>query len=266
MYAFEYHRPGSLDEAAKLLAGSEDASALAGGQTLLQTLKQRLAQPTALVDLGGLAELSGIKVEKDRVVVGAMTRHSEVARSKEIAKAIPALAALAESIGDPQVRNAGTLGGSIANNDPAADYPAAVLGLGATVQTSQREIAADDFFVDLFETALKPGELIRAVSFPIPKRAAYVKFPQPASRFALVGVMAAEGGDGVRVAVTGAGSCVFRVTEMEQALAKDFSADAIAGIEVDADRLNGDIHGTPEYRAHLVNVLARRAVEAAASA
>lgn len=266
MYAFEYHRPGSLDEAAKLLAGSEEASALAGGQTLLQTLKQRLAQPTALVDLGDLAELSGIQVDKDRVVVGAMTRHSEVARSRDIAQAIPALAALAERIGDPQVRNAGTLGGSIANNDPAADYPAAVLGLGATVQTNQREIAADDFFVEMFETALAPGELIRAVSFPIPKRAGYVKFPQPASRFALVGVMVAEGGDGVRVAVTGAGPWAFRVPEMEQALAKDFSPDAIAAVQVDADGLNGDIHGTAEYRAHLVNVLARRAVEAAVSA
>lgn len=263
MYAFEYHRPKSIDEAAKLLAGSEDASAIAGGQSLLQTLKQRLARPSAVVDLGGLDELRGIEVGKDRVVIGALTRHNEVARSKEIAKAIPALAALAESIGDISVRNLGTIGGSIAQNDPAADYPAGVVGLGATVQTSQREIAADDFFIDLMETALEPGEVIRSVTFPVPERAGYVKFPQPASRFALVGVMVSEGADGVRVAVTGAGPCVFRMKEMEDALGKDFSADAIAGIEVAPDGLNEDVHGGAEYRAHLVNVIARRAVEAA---
>lgn len=263
MYAFEYHRPKSVDEAAKLLAQSDDASALAGGQTLLQTLKQRLAQPSDLVDLGALEKLGGIKADRKQVVVGAMTRHNEVARSKDVAKAIPALADLAGSIGDPQVRNAGTLGGSIANNDPASDYPAGVLGLGASVQTNKREIAADDFFVDLFETALEPGELIRAVTFPVPKRAAYVKFPQPASRFALVGVFVSEGKDGVRVAVTGAGPCVFRVTEMEKALDKKFASNAIAGTRVDAGGLNADIHGSAEYRAHLVNVLARRAVDAA---
>ena len=246
MYAFEYHRPGSLDEAAQLLARGDGASAIAGGQTLLQTMKQRLAQPSDLVDLGGIAELAGIKADKKQVTIGAMTRHGEVARSKDVARAIPALAQLAESIGDPQVRNAGTLGGSIANADPAADYPAGVLGLGATVQTNKREIAADDFFTDLFETALEPGELIRAVSFPAPKRAAYVKFPQPASRFALVGVFVSEGKDGVRVAVTGAGSCVFRVPEMEQALKKKFAPDAIAGIGVDPAGLNGDIHGSAE--------------------
>ena len=263
MYAFEYHRPKSLDEASKLLAQSGDASAIAGGQSLLQTLKQRLARPSDVVDLGGLDELRGVDVSKDRVVVGALTRHNEVARSKEIAKAIPALALLAESIGDTSVRNLGTIGGSIANNDPAADYPAGLVGLGATVQTSQREIAADDFFVDLMETALEPGEVIKSVSFPVPKRAGYVKFAQPASRFALVGVMVSEGKDGVRVAVTGAGPCVFRVKEMEDALAKDFSADAIAGLKVPPDDLNADVHGSPEYRAHLVNVIARRAVEAA---
>jgi len=263
MYGFEYHRPKNLDEAVKLLAQHEDASAIAGGQTLLQSLKQRLAMPSGLVDLRGVRELAGVSVNGDRVVVGAMTPHNDVALSAEVRKAIPALADLAGAIGDHQVRNCGTIGGSIANSDPAADYPAAVLGLGATVQTHQRDIPADKFFLELFETALEEGELIKAVSFPIPKRAAYVKFPQPASRYALVGVMVSEGSDGVRVAVTGAGSCVFRVREMEDALAKNFSADAIADIHVDAGNLNGDIHGTPEYRAHLINVLARRAVAAA---
>ncbi|WP_067562325.1 FAD binding domain-containing protein [Halofilum ochraceum] len=263
MYAFGYHRPTTIDEAVKLLGQSEDASAIAGGQTLLQSLKQRLAQPADLIDLGAIKELSGITVDGKTVVIGALTRHNEVALSPEVQKAIPALADLAGAIGDHQVRNVGTIGGSVANSDPAADYPAAVLGLGATIETNQRRIAADDFFIDLFETALEPGELIKAIHFPGPKRAAYVKFPQPASRYALVGVMVAETGDGVRVAVTGAGACAFRVPAMEQALAGDFSADAIKGVQVDADELNDDIHGTPAYRAHLVNVLARRAVEAA---
>lgn len=263
MYGFDYHRPTSLDEAAKLLAQAEDASPIAGGQTLLQSLKQRLAQPSDLVDLGGLSELTGIKAEGDHVVIGALTRHNEVARSPEVRKTIPALAQLAGMIGDDQVRNMGTIGGSIANNDPAADYPAGLLGLGATVITQQREISADDFFVEMFETALEPGEIIKAVRFPVPKRAAYIKFPQPASRYALVGVMVSEGSDGVRVAVTGAASSVFRVSAMEQALAGSFSADAIADITVDSSELNADLHGTPEYRAHLVNVLARRAVAAA---
>ncbi len=263
MYGFDYHRPTSLDEAAKLLAQAEDASPIAGGQTLLQSLKQRLAQPSDLVDLGGLSELTGIKAEGDHVVIGALTRHNEVARSPEVRKTIPALAQLAGMIGDDQVRNMGTIGGSIANNDPAADYPAGLLGLGATVITQQREISADDFFVEMFETALEPGEIIKAVRFPVPKRAAYIKFPQPASRYALVGVMVSEGSDGVRVAVTGAASSVFRVSAMEQALAGSFSADAIADITVDPSELNADLHGTPEYRAHLVNVLARRAVAAA---
>lgn len=262
MYAFGYHRPTSIDEAVKLLGQSEDASAIAGGQTLLQSLKQRLAQPGELVDLGAIKELSGIAVDGKTVVIGALTKHNEVALSSEVRKAIPALADLAGAIGDHQVRNVGTIGGSVANSDPAADYPAAVLGLGATVETNQRRIAADDFFIDLFETALEPGELIKAIHFPVPKRAAYVKFAQPASRYALVGVMVAETGDGVRVAVTGAGACAFRVPAMEQALAGEFSADAIKGVKVDADELNDDIHGTPTYRAHLVNVLARRAVEA----
>lgn len=263
MYAFDYHLPTSVDEAVKLLGETGDASALAGGQTLLQSLKQRLAQPEQLVDLGGIRELSGIEVTGQAVTLGALTRHNEVALSPEVRRAIPALADLAGAIGDHQVRNVGTIGGSVANSDPAADYPAAVLGLGATIETSQRRIAADDFFIDLFETALESGELIKALHFPIPKRAAYVKFPQPASRYALVGVMVAETRDGVRVAATGAGVCAFRVPAMEQALAKDFSADALKDIEVDADELNDDIHGTPAYRAHLINVLARRAVIAA---
>lgn len=263
MYAFGYHRPTTIDEATKLLGQFEDASAIAGGQTLLQSLKQRLAQPEELVDLGAIRELAGISVDSEQVTIGALTKHNEVALSPEVRQAIPALADLAGAIGDHQVRNVGTIGGSVANSDPAADYPAGVLGLGATIETNQRRIAADDFFVDLFETALEPGELIKAIHFPLPKRAAYVKFPQPASRYALVGVMVAETGDGVRVAVTGAAACAFRVPAMEQALAKDFSADAIKGVQVGADELNDDIHGTPEYRAHLVNVLARRAVAAA---
>jgi len=263
MYEFDYHRPESLDEAVALLGQGDDASALAGGQTLLQTLKQRLAQPSALVDLGGIAALAGIREEHGRVVVGATTCHREVADSALVGRKIPALARLAARIGDPQVRNAGTLGGSIANNDPAADYPAGVLGLGATVRTDRRELAADDFFVEMFETALEPGELVTAVAFPVPDRAAYVKFAQPASRFALVGVMVSQRDDEVRVAVTGAGPRVFRIPEMERALGRSFSPEAIAGIGVEPDGLNADIHATPAYRAHLVGVLARRAVDAA---
>ncbi|MDN3519322.1 xanthine dehydrogenase family protein subunit M [Aquisalimonas lutea] len=266
MHAFEYHRPKTLDEAAAVLARAEDASPVAGGQTLLQTLRQRLAEPSDLVDLRGIPDLYGITREGDSLRIGAMVRHNEVARSREVEQAIPALAGLAGGIGDAQVRNMGTLGGSIANNDPAADYPAGLLGLGATVHTSQRTIPADEFFVDMFETALEPGEIVRSVDFPIPQRASYIKFAQPASRFALVGVMVSQGAGGVRVAVTGAGPAVFRVPDMEQALALDFSADAIRDIRVPADELNDDIHGTPEYRAHLVTVLARRAVEAALNA
>jgi carbon-monoxide dehydrogenase medium subunit len=266
MYDFQYHRPSTLDEAARMLSSGEDASFIAGGQTLLQTLRQRLAQPSDLVDLSGIAELRGISREGDRLVIGAMTRHNEVARSPEVTGAIPALASLAGGIGDSQVRNMGTLGGSIANNDPAADYPAGLLGLGATVQTNKREIPADEFFVDMFETALEDGEIIRSVSFPIPRHAGYVKFDQPASRFALVGVMVSQGASGVRVAVTGAGPSVFRVPDMEDALGRDFSADAVAGIRVSPDGLNADIHGSPEYRAHLVTVIAGRAVNAALQA
>jgi carbon-monoxide dehydrogenase medium subunit len=262
MYNFEYIKPKSVADAAAQRAGNDDASYLAGGMTLIPTLKQRLAQPSALVDLGQIADLKGISVVDGVITVGAMTCHADVASSADVRKHIPALADLAASIGDPQVRNRGTLGGSIANNDPSADYPAAVVGLNATVHTNTRTIAADDFFTNLFETALTPGELVLKVSFPIPKRAAYAKFRNPASRYAVVGVMIAETSAGIRVAVTGAGACAFRVAEMEAALSTSFNADAIKNIAVPADNLNNDMHATAEYRAHLVNVLARRAVAA----
>lgn len=264
MYNFNYQRPGSADAALSALGSAEDGKLLAGGMTLLPTMKQRLAQPSDLIDLGGVSDLSGISQEGNAVVVKAMTRHVEVATSDVVRAAIPALADLAGLIGDPQVRNRGTIGGSVANADPAADYPAAVLGLGATVTTNSRTIAADDFFTGLFETALAEEEMITSVSFPVPKRAAYMKFPNPASRYAIVGVMVAETDAGVRVAVTGAGANAFRVSEMEQALASNFSADAVAGISVSEDGLNSDIHASAEYRAHLVTVMAKRAVAAAA--
>ncbi|NIR31359.1 MAG: xanthine dehydrogenase family protein subunit M [Gammaproteobacteria bacterium] len=265
MYEFAYHRPASLDDALKALGGASDGKFLAGGMTLIPTLKQRLAQPSDLVDLGRISELKGIRKEGDSIVVGAMSTHAEVAASTDVREAIPALAKLAESIGDPQVRNRGTIGGSIANADPAADYPAAIVGLGATVHTNNRTIAGDDYFTGLFETALEEGELVTAVSFPVPKRAAYAKFPNPASRYAVVGVMVAETGDGVRVAVTGAGASAFRVPEMEKALGSSFTPDALAGISVPPDELNSDLHASAEYRAHLVTVMAKRAVAAASS-
>jgi aerobic carbon-monoxide dehydrogenase medium subunit len=264
MYAFNYRRPGSLEEALEALRGADDGKLLAGGQTLLPTMKQRLAQPSDLIDLAAVADLSGIRREGDELVIGAMTRHAQVAGSKEVREAIPALAALAEAIGDPQVRNLGTLGGSVANADPAADYPAAVVALGATVVTSTREIPGDEFFTAMFETALADDEIVTAVRFPVPERAAYMKFPNPASRYAIVGVMVAKGPAGVRVAVTGAGPSVFRVPAMEEALSKSFSADAVADIQVPADDLNSDLHASAEYRAHLVTVMARRAVAACA--
>jgi carbon-monoxide dehydrogenase medium subunit len=263
MHAFRYHRARSLAEAERLYADAADARFLAGGMTLLPAMKLRLAAPSDLIDLAALGELRGVRVDRDRLIVGAMTLHAEVAESSEVRSRIPALAILAEGIGDAQVRNRGTIGGSIANSDPAADYPAAVLGLGATIVTTRREIAADDFFLGLFETALEPGELVTAVSFPIPERAGYVKFPNPASRYAIVGVMASRVAGAARVAVTGAGACAFRVAPMEQALAAAFSPDVLAGIEVAADDLNDDLHADAEYRAHLVGVIARRAVQAA---
>ena len=266
MYDFTYHRPKSLADAAKLLGGSEEAKLVAGGMTLIPTLKQRLARPSDLIDLGGIGELKGIKREGNAIVIGAMTRHADVAHSAEVKKAIPALAALADGIGDPQVRNRGTIGGSVANSDPAADYPAAVLGLGATVLTNKRKIAADDFFTGIFSTALDPAEIITAVSFPLPKKAAYQKFRNQASRYALVGVFVAEAADGVRVAVTGAGSNgVFRVPAFEAALKKEFAPKSLEGLSVAADGMIGDIHGSGEYRAHLIGVLARRAVAEASA-
>lgn len=264
MYAFEYVRPGSLDEAVKLLGEQEDAKLIAGGQSFLPTLKLRLAQPETVVDLGALAgELKGIRRDGDNIVIGAMTTHAEVAASAEVTSAIPGLAYLASLIGDPQVRHRGTLGGSIANADPGADYPAAVVGLNATVHTTRRTIAADDFFTGMFETALEDDEIIRAVSFPIAEKSGYAKFRNPASRYALVSVMVARTGGGVRVAVSGAGPSVFRVPEMEQALSSNFSPEAVAAIKVSPNDLNSDLYGTPEYRAHLVTVMARRAIEAA---
>ena len=264
MYDFSYHRAGSLSDAASKLNSADDGKLVAGGMTLIPTLKQRLAQPSDLIDLADIKDLAGIKVDSSGVTVGAMTTHATVAASGDVKKAIPALAHLAGEIGDPHVRHRGTIGGSIANNDPAADYPAACLGLGATIVTSKREIAADDYFQGLFETALEEDEIITAVRFPKPKRAAYMKFPNPASRYALVGVFVAETNAGVRVAVTGAGQGgVFRVDAMEAALGKSFSPDAVADIAVPQDNLNSDIHASAEYRAHLITVMAKRAVAAA---
>ncbi len=263
MYDFAYHRPKTLAEATAALKGKPEARAMSGGMTLIPTLKQRLAKPSDVVDLNGIKDLAGIKVDGSGVTIGGMTRHADVASSADVKKAIPALAVLAGHIGDPAVRNRGTMGGSVANNDPAADYPAAVLGLGATITTNSRTIKADDFFKGLFETALEDGELITGITFPKADKAGYMKFPNPASRYAMVGVFVAKTGNTVRVAVTGAGPCVFRVKAMEDALAKNFSSAAIKDIKVPADGLNSDIHGSAEYRAHLVNVMARRAVDQA---
>ena len=264
MHAFEYHRPSSTKDALALGSNKEEARYLAGGQSLVQAMKLRLSSPSDLIDLGTIKELVGIKVSGSAVEIGAMTRHADVAGSKDVQKAIPALAMLAGIIGDRQVRHMGTIGGSLANSDPAADYPAAVLGLGATITTNKRKIEADKYFKGLFETALEPGELLTSVSFPVPKRAAYMKFKNPASRFALVGVFVADfGGGKVRVAVTGAGPCAFRQAEMEKALASKFAPDAVASIKVKQDGLNNDLHASPEYRAHLITVMAKRAVEAA---
>jgi aerobic carbon-monoxide dehydrogenase medium subunit len=263
MYSFSYNRVKSVADAAAALGKSADAKLLAGGQSLIASMKLRLSKPSDLIDLGTIADLQGIKVEGSTVTIGAMTRHAEVARSAEVKKAIPALASLAHGIGDRQVRNMGTIGGSVANNDPAADYPAGLVGLGATINTNKRKIAADDFFKGMFETALQAGEIITSVSFPVPKRAAYMKFKNPASRFAIVGVFVAETSSGVRVAVTGAGPGVFRVAEMEKALAAKFAPESVANVKVPEKGLNSDIHAKADYRAHLVTVMAKRAVEAA---
>jgi aerobic carbon-monoxide dehydrogenase medium subunit len=263
MYAFEYHRPETVSAAVGDLA-NPDAKVLAGGMTLLPTMKQRLASPSALIDLKNVSGLAGVSREGDNLLIGAMTRHADVAGSNVVQAAIPALAALAGGIGDPHVRNMGTIGGSLANNDPSADYPAAALALGATIITNKRRIAAKDFFTGLFETALEPGELITQVSFPIPQRAAYEKFRNPASRYALVGVFVARTAGGARVAVTGAGSSgVFRAEAFEAALNANFAPTALDGVSVPASGLNSDLHADADYRAHLIGVMAKRAVAAA---
>ena len=263
MHAFEYHRPSTTKDALALGAQKPEGRYLAGGQSLVQAMKLRLSSPSDLIDLASISDLKALSADSGSVTIGAMVRHAEVAASPAVQKAIPALAQLAGIIGDRQVRHMGTLGGSLANSDPAADYPAAVLGLGATIATNKRKIDADKFFKGLYETALEPGELITQVSFPAPKRAAYMKFKNPASRFALVGVFVADFAGTVRVAVTGAGACAFRQTEMEKALSQKFAPESVAGIKVKPDGLNNDLHASPEYRAHLITVMAKRAVEAA---
>jgi carbon-monoxide dehydrogenase medium subunit len=261
MYDFEYHKPSSVADAVKLLAADPDARAISGGMTLLPALKLRLNKPTSVVDLSGIGELHGVKREGNTIVIGALTKHYEVATSAVVKAAIPALAAMAASIGDTQVRNRGTMGGSVANNDPSADYPAALMALGATIQTDRRKVAADDFFLGMFATALEVGELVTAIHIPVPEKAGYAKMKNPASRYSMAGVFVAKGSAGVRVAVNGAGnSGVFREAAMEKALAANWSADAVAGVKVDPANMNGDIHGSAEYRAHLVTVMAKRAV------
>ncbi|MEZ5559402.1 MAG: xanthine dehydrogenase family protein subunit M [Pseudomonadales bacterium] len=262
MYQFNYHRPATLEEAVALYRGAEDGIYLAGGQTLLPTMKQRLAAPSDVIDLGRVDGLRGIDVSADRVSVGAFARHAEVASDPRVRATLPVLAYLAGEIGDNQVRNRGTLGGSVANSDPSADYPAAVIGLGATIHTSERRIAADDYFQDLFETALQPGEIITRIDFPVPTRAAYRKFPNPASRYAVVGVLVADFSGSIRVGITGAGPCAFRGTAIEQALQRDLNPAALDGIEVPDAGFNSDLHASAEYRAHLVRVMAKRAVAA----
>jgi carbon-monoxide dehydrogenase medium subunit len=261
MYAFDYKRPATTADAKTALSG--DARYLAGGQSLIQAMKLRLSSSETLVDLGGIADLKTVRMDGANVVIGAMVTHATVAASADVKRAIPALAELAGGIGDPMVRNMGTIGGSIANADPAACYPAGVVGLGATIHTNQRTIAADAFFSGLYETALQPGELITAVSFPPATKAAYVKYKQPASRFALVGVFVSQGAGGVRVAVTGAKGSVFRATEIEAALTKSFTPEAAKAVKMPTTDINSDLHGTAEYRAAMISVMASRAVAAA---
>jgi len=265
MYGFEYVRATSLADAAQWLARNPEAKLLAGGHTLIPTMKAGLARPSHVIDLSRVKEMAGIDAIGTSVTIGAMARHVDVATSASVKDAIPALAALASEIGDQQVRNRGTLGGSVANNDPAADYPAAVLGLDATIVTNKREIAADGFFQGLFSTALEEGEVIVRVRFPVPRRAAYSKFRHPASGYAMAGVFVAETARGVRVAVTGAGaSGVFRWNDAEGALAKNMSAAALEGLKVDDSECIADLHAGGNYRAHLVGVMAKRAVQAIA--
>lgn len=260
MYEFQYHRPGSVEEAKSILAENEDAKIIAGGMTLLPTMKMRLASPSDLVDLSDIRSLRGIRDTGDFLEIGSMVTHVEIATSDVIKSEIPALADLAGRIGDPQVRNRGTIGGSLSNSDPAADYPAAVLGLDAVIKTDVREIAAGEYFTNLFETALDPDEIVEAVRFPKLKKAAYSKFPHPASRYAIVGVMVADSSEGVRAAVTGAGPCAFRAATIEAALTEDFSPGALDGLTIDADDFNEDLFASAEYRAHLVVAMAKRAV------
>ena len=266
MKTFDYHKPNSVSEAVALMSNEKDSRPIAGGMSLLPTMKQRLAAPEVLIDLSGIVALKGIEAGAGAITVGAMTRHVDVANSPAVANSIPALAQLAGGIGDPAVRNRGTIGGSLANNDPAADYPAAVLALGATVMTNRQEIPAEQFFRGMFETALAPGELITAVRFPLPIAAGYAKMPNAASRFALVGVFVAKFATGVRVAVTGAGPAVFRVPVLESALSASFQSAAVNGHGVDPAGLNSDIHAELAFRAHLIVVMAKRAVAAALAA
>jgi carbon-monoxide dehydrogenase medium subunit len=263
MREFNFHRPSSVADAVALVKQAPAAKYLGGGQSLIPVLKLEMAEPSDLVSLAKINDLRGVRSEPGKLLIGASTTHAEVNASAEVQKAIPALARLAEGIGDAQVRNRGTMGGSVAHADPAADYPAALVGLGATVKTDRRTIAADDFFTGLFETALEPDELVVAVHFPVPERAGYAKFASHASRYALVGVMVSMSADGVRVAVTGAGPKVFRVEAMEKALTASFTPEAVAGISVSAEDLLGDADASAEYRAHLVTVMAKRAVAAA---
>ena len=262
MHDFDFHRPETVKAAVAAQKKAKDGKYLGGGQSLIPVMKLGLAEPSALVSVAGLKDLKGIRVEKKELVIGGAATHAEVAESAEARKAIPAIADLAAHIGDAQVRNRGTIGGSLAHDDPAADYPAAVLALGATIQTDRRTIAAEAFFKGMFETALQKDELIVAVRFPIPEKAAYAKFPHPASRFALVGDFVAKGPAGVRAAVTGAGGGVFRSKEVEAALSKKFAPDALDGVKIPSTGLTSDPFGSAEYRAHLIGVMARRAVEA----
>jgi len=265
MYAFNFHRPTTLRQASSLLAKSEDAKLLAGGHSLIPVMKLRLASPATLIDLSQVKELSGIELKGRTLVIGAMTRHKDVANSPLVQESMPGLAAVPDSIGDPHVRNRGTIGGSIANNDPNADYPAACVGLAATIITTKRRISADEFFTGMFETALEPDEIITKISFPIVKKCAYEKFKHPASGFALVGVFVAKRSSEIRVAVTGAGPSVFRVPSFEEALKKRFAPKSLEGLTIPAEGLNSDIHAGAEYRAHLVGVMARRATAKAAA-
>lgn len=260
MYQFNYHTPATLEEVRSLFTDAEDGVYLAGGQTLIPTMKQRLAAPTDVIDLAGVSGMTGIEVSAEFVRVAALTKHDEVASSPEIRATLPVLADVAEEIGDAQVRNAGTMGGSVANSDPAADYPAAVIGLGATIHTQSREIAADDYFKNIFETALVAGEIITHIDYPVPTRAAYAKFPNPASRYAVVGVLVAEFNGSIRVGVTGAGPCAFRATGIEDVLNADLTPGALDGVEVPDAGFNSDLHASAEYRAHLVKIMAKRAV------